>query len=80
MRQDNREWQAKYGKDLWDIDGDGYMTLSSVGLHPDNWNNKAARDEYLFGWCCELDMESAALVRNFEKYELPYLMGKEENT
>lgn len=78
MRKDNEEWQAKYGRDLWDIDAEGYIVLSTVGLHPDNWKNKAARDEYLFVWCCDLDEESAALARDFERFELPHMMKKEE--
>lgn len=76
MRRDSEDWQAKYGKNLWDIDDDGYIVLSTVGLLPENWKNKAARDEHLFCWCCELDEESSAMARDFEKYELPYMTKK----
>lgn len=70
---DEAEWKAKYGRSLFNIDDDGYMVIDTVGLHVDNWKNKAARDEYLSGWCGDLDEESSALVADFVKYELPYL-------
>ena len=70
---DNGEWMQKYGKPLFDIDAAGYVVITTVGLHADNWKNKAARDEYLFEWCVDLDEESSSLAADFAKYELPYL-------
>lgn len=81
MLKDNEEWQAKYGKVLWDIDADGYTIIATIGLRRDNWKKKAVRDEYLSEWCFELDEEAAILAENFVKYEMPYLSreaGKEE--
>lgn len=72
---DEEEWKEKYGKPLLGIDADGYMIISTVGLHKNNWKSKAARDEYLYQWCCELDEESSALASDFVKYELPFLSG-----
>ena len=78
MLEDNEEWQVKYGRNLWDIDAEGYIILGTVGLHPDNWKNKAARDEYLSGWCIDLDAETQSLARDFERYELPGLLKQME--
>lgn len=58
--EDNKEWQAKYGKDLWEIDADGYTLVDSIGLSPENWEDKEARDEYLEGWQAEQMEEATA--------------------
>ena len=71
MLEDNREWQAKHGRDLWDIDEDGYIELRSVGLLPENWKDKEARTEYLEMWAEELDYETSWMVADFIKNELP---------
>lgn len=71
---DNAEWMQTYKESLFDIDADGYMVISTVGLHKDNWKSETARDEYLSEWCCDLDKESSALVADFVKYEFPYLI------
>ena len=71
MIEDNREWQAKHGRDLWEIDKDGYIELRSVGLLPENWKDKEARAEYLEMWAEELGEENAYMVSGFIKYELP---------
>lgn len=68
MLNDNKEWQAKYGKDLWDIDEDGYIESSSVGLMRENWDNKEARDEYLWEWVEELNEEARILAEDFLMY------------
>ena len=65
---DNKEWQEKYGKNLWDIDDDGYIEISSVGLGKVNWTNKDARDGYLDLWIDELEEESRWLAKEFEMY------------
>lgn len=75
---DDAEWEEKYGRKLYDIDEDGYMILDTIGLHKDNWENEATRDEYLSGWTFELDEESAALAADFVKYELPYLKENQQ--
>lgn len=71
MIDEEIEWEQKHGSQLFGIDEDGYMVTATVGLNEKNWNNKTARDEYLFQWVAELDEENAALVRNFMRYELP---------
>ena len=73
MLSDNEDWMERHGHNLWDIDEDGYVKLDGVGLRSENWKRKEARDEYLYEWCVDLDEESAALERDFVKYELPYL-------
>lgn len=73
---DNEEWMEKYGKPLFDIDADGYVVVTTVGLHKDNWKNKEARDEYLHEWAFDLDEEDAALAADFIKYELPNLRNE----
>ena len=65
---DNKEWQAKYGKNLWDINNDGYIEIQSVGLMKSNWTNKSNRDSYLDQWIDELEEESYWLAKEFEMY------------
>ena len=71
MLADNEEWQAKYGKDLWDIDENGMTEITSAGLSRANWENKESRNEYLSMWCGEIEEEAACLAADFIKYELP---------
>lgn len=83
MLRDNEEWQAKHGRNLWDVDAEGYMVFDYIGLRKENWKNKAVRDEYLSEWCFELDEEASVMVDNFVKHELPYMntaANKEEQT
>lgn len=66
---DDEEWKkTNNGRSLYEIDQDGYMVLATAGLRKENWTRKAVRDEYLFGWCIDLDEEAAALARNYELY------------
>jgi len=65
------------GRPLYGIDADGYMVLDTIGLSAENWRNKEARDVYLCGWCLDLDEQAACLTMDFERYELPYLIGAE---
>ena len=69
---EDAEWMDKYGKPLWDIDESGFMVLDAVGLRPENWKNKAVRDEYLSEWAAEKDEEYAIEAEMFVKYELPH--------
>ena len=71
MYEDNKEWQAKHGRNLWDIDEDGYMVMHSVGLMLENWKDKESRNEYLEMWADELNEEESWMVSDFIKYELP---------
>lgn len=71
MREDNKEWQDKYGKDLWDLDENNMTELDSAGLRSENWKNKEIRDEYLAEWTMETDEEAACLAEDFIKNELP---------
>lgn len=71
MIEDNREWQEKYGRDLWEIDEAGYIELRSVGLSEENWKNKEARLEYLEMWAAELEEEDSYMIADFVKHELP---------
>ena len=52
--EDNKEWQKKYGRNLWDIDENGYMEIDGVGLRKENWIRKEVRDEYLSEWVAEM--------------------------
>lgn len=52
--EDNNDWQKKFGKNLWDIDKDGYIEIEAVGLRKENWTRKAVRDEYLSEWVGEM--------------------------
>ncbi len=72
--KDEAEWLERYGRPLFGLDADGYMVLDSAGLSRENWENREARDSYLFAWTTDLDEEAAALAADFEKYELPYLV------
>lgn len=72
MLEDNKEWQEKYCKDLWQIE-DGYYIADAAGLRPENWKRKAVRDEYLEEWCWDIDCECEAEAAYFVKHELPYL-------
>ena len=69
-----QEWEKTHDYRIYEIDADGYMVKDAVGLHKDNWNNKAARDEYLAAWIVDLDAEAADMESDFVKYELPYLI------
>lgn len=55
--EDNKEWQEKFGRNLWDIDENGYMVIDGAGLRPENWKSKDARDEYLREWIYEMKAE-----------------------
>lgn len=72
--KDEAEWMQKYGEPLFGIDRDGYMVIDSIGLSRENWENREARDGYLYSWAQDLDAESSRLAANFVKYGLPYLM------
>lgn len=54
--KDNEEWHRKHGRDLWEIE-DGMIVNDSIGLRPENWKNKEARNEYLDEWIFELQEE-----------------------
>lgn len=62
MYEDNVEWQAKFGRDLWDIDEDGYFVMDSIGLMRESWDNKEVRVEYLTEWAWELEAEVNEIV------------------
>lgn len=70
----DRQWKAAHGSSIYGIDADGYMVMDSIGLNRKNWDDPAARREYLAGWIVDLDAEAKALVGNFIRYELPYLV------
>lgn len=58
MFDDNREWRAKYGKDLWNIDEYGYVVRQEVRFSRADWRNKADRDACLEMWCYEIAEET----------------------
>lgn len=62
---DNEHWQQKFGRNLWDIDEDGYIEIQAAGLLRANWKDKAVRDDYLEQWCDEIDYESALYSKEF---------------
>lgn len=59
----NKEWQSKYGRNLWDIDENGYMVIDSAGLRAENWKNKEVRDEYLAEWIEEMKYECEMMAQ-----------------
>lgn len=61
--EDNKEWQKKFGKKLWDIDEKGYMVIDSVGLRAENWKDKEVRDEYLGEWIFEMKAECEMMAQ-----------------
>ena len=67
MLEDNKEWQAKHGRDLWDI-VDSYVVIDSVGLRLENWKNKESRLEYLGNWADELSEECSWLAHEYLLY------------
>jgi len=74
--KENEEWKAAHnGRPLFDIDESGYIVLESVGLHQENWKNRSVRDEYLIGWCIELDEELDCMIRDFERFEMQGEIG-----
>jgi hypothetical protein len=66
----DREWKETHGRSLYGIGDDGYMVLDTIGLNRKNWENRAARDEYLSGWAVDLDAEAEALVADFLRWEM----------
>jgi hypothetical protein len=38
MIQDNLEWNAKFGHDLWESK-DGYCVIHEIGLSSENWHD-----------------------------------------
>lgn len=73
MIEDNEEWLARHNRPLWDIDENGMMEVTSIGFSRENWDNKESRDEYLSVWCDEIEEETAYMVDEFIKYELPII-------
>jgi nuclear transport factor 2 (NTF2) superfamily protein len=63
MIADNKEWQKKYGKNLWDIDEDGLMYIDGAGLRRENWDNKDARNEYLAEMEADFEEEANYLMQ-----------------
>ena len=59
--KDNEEWVAKYNHPLWEIE-EGYVIHDTIGLSLENWKNKEARQEYLEGYCYDIDAEVAYLL------------------
>lgn len=66
----DREWKETHGRSLYGIGDDGYMVLDTIGLNRKNWENRAARDEYLSGWAVDLDAEAKALAADFLRWEM----------
>lgn len=62
---------AAHKPPLYNIDEEGFMVITTIGLHRDNWNNEGARREYLSQWSNELDEEVASLAHNFLRFEYP---------
>lgn len=71
---EENEWKQKHGSPLFGIDAEGYIVCSTAGMNADRWENADARREYLSGWADELEEETACLVDDFVKYELPSMM------
>ena len=63
---DNKEWQEKYQKDLWEI-VDGYVVVDRVGLRMENWDNVESRKSYLQNWCDDIEEETQIELSYFEE-------------
>lgn len=61
--EDNKSWQEKFGKNLWDIDENGYIVVDSVGLSEMSWKDKEERDEYLGEWISEMQYECEMMAQ-----------------
>jgi len=73
---DNKEYQKEHGRNLWDIDEDGYIEIEKVGLMKENWDNSENRDVYLDQWIDEYEEECRCLIDQFTKYELPLIQSE----
>lgn len=47
--------------------GEGLEVIDEIGLQRYNWENKASRNEFIDGWCDELEVELAYLSGKFIK-------------
>ena len=63
-----QEWEKTHDYRIYEIDAEGYMVMEAVGLHKDNWTNKAARDEYLAAGIVDLDAEAEAMAKEFVRW------------
>ena len=68
MLADNAEWMEKHGHPLWDLDEDGYWTVESAGLMPENWKDKSSRNGYLDMWIEEMEEESRIMAEQFIRW------------
>ncbi len=75
MLEENARWEKEHGRPLFDIGKDGYMVLNSACLLRGNWADKEIRDAYLSAWSQTIDDENERLVRDFMRYELPFMVG-----
>lgn len=64
---------------LYKEDDGTFTEITSVGLRPENWKNKAVRNEYLDEWIEEMSYEAQSYADDFLKYELPYLRNDSLN-
>ena len=67
VKSDNKEWQAKYGKNLWDLSDDGFVEIDRAGLSCDNWENIESRDYYLDAWIQEIYNSYELSISDIEK-------------
>ncbi len=65
MLDDNKEWRAKYGRDLWEI-RDGYCIIDEIGLSEHGW--KADGEFWCEQWASELEEEASILSKDFATY------------
>lgn len=63
MIAENKEWQEKYNRNLWDIDEDGLMYIDGAGLRRENWDNEDARNEYLAEMEADYEEEANYLMQ-----------------
>lgn len=64
-KQNNEEWQEKFGHDLWKFinhNGKDYTLITSAGLSRENWKDKEAREEYLSEWLYDLHEEIKYMI------------------
>lgn len=64
MERDNEEWIQKYGHPLWEVE-EGMVVYDTIGLSRENWDDPEAREEYLEGWCFDMDEMTAEFIRHY---------------
>lgn len=65
MKEDNEEWQSKYGEDLWKpMEGvEGFTEIDAAGLSKENWDDVSQRRYYLSVYIEDLNGELQYMIQ-----------------